>query len=404
MQAHLLAVLGPAVAPARGWASPDLRAALAAVPAPRRAQGRRCSLPAVLTLAVAAILANHRSEQAIAEWGADQDAATTRALGFPTATPPHQSTIQRLVRRLDPVALAAARHRAFDPPPAAARSRGEEGVSVDGKAQRGRLAFAAPAGAPVHALTAFRHRDRAVLAQLPIGGRADKAEAELTVAPALLACLDWRGRVLTGDARLRQRALCQQVLDAGGDYLRLVKEDQPWLHAAIRRLVDPPAGVGDLPLLDCRMAETTEQGHGRLETRRRLASTDLTDLPAYLAWPGLAQVVRVERTWTERGASMHQVHDGITSLPPVIGAAGRLLARKRGHWPIEHGRHDVLDETLGEDRSPAHLGAGPSVLACLRGAVVSLLHRAGIDRIAEQLRYHSRHPEAVLALLGCPPA
>ncbi|MCC6629212.1 MAG: ISAs1 family transposase, partial [Chloroflexi bacterium] len=135
-----------------------------------------------------------------------------------------------------------------------------------------------------------------------------------------------------------------------------------------------------------------------------LASTDLTDLPTYLDWPGLAQVVRIERTWIERGASQHHVHYGITSLPPVIGAAGRLLALKRGHWQIENSLHYVLDETLGEDRSPVHLGAGPSVLACLRGAVVSLLHRAGIDRVAERLRYHSRHPEAVLALLGCPPA
>ena len=47
--------------------------------------------------------------------------------------------------------------------------------------------------------------------------RAEKAEAELTVAPAVLACLDWHGRVLTGDALLCQRALCQQVLAAGGD-------------------------------------------------------------------------------------------------------------------------------------------------------------------------------------------
>jgi hypothetical protein len=69
---------------------------------------------------------------------------------------------------------------------------------------------------------------------------------------------------------------------------------------------------------------------------------------------------------------------------------------------IENGLHSIKDETLGEDRSQLHLGAGPDVLACLHDTVVSLLHRAGVDRIAERLRYHSRHPAAGLTLLGCP--
>ncbi|MFN8517390.1 MAG: hypothetical protein U0232_32520, partial [Thermomicrobiales bacterium] len=39
---------------------------------PRRAQGRRFALPAVLTLAMAALLANRLSVLAIARWGARQ--------------------------------------------------------------------------------------------------------------------------------------------------------------------------------------------------------------------------------------------------------------------------------------------------------------------------------------------
>ena len=410
MQSTILDVLVPYVGPAAApspvppppaaqpaLAHPDLPAALATIPDPRRAQGRRFPLPAVLLLALAALLAGHRSEQAIAEWGADQDGATLRAWGFPKAITPHQATIHRLFRRLDPVALAAALNRVFDPPPATPRPRGSEGVSVDGKAHRGRLPFAPSGGVPVHALTAFSHRRRAVLAQLPIGLRAEKAEAELTVAPALLACLDGRGRVLTGDALLGQQALCRQVRGAGGDYLLMVKENQPWVYDAVRRLVDPPDGDGG-PLLDARPAATTTKGHGRLETRRLVASTALTN---YLDWPGLAQVLRVERTWTAPGVTKREVQYASTSLPPQIGTASRLLALQRGHWQIENGLHSIKDETLGEDRSQVHLGMGPSGMACLRDTVVSLLHRAGIDRIAERLRYHTRHPDAILALLGC---
>jgi predicted transposase YbfD/YdcC len=402
MQSSVLAAVTPFARLECPWAHLDLQTALAHLPDPRRRQGRRFSLPAILTLILAGLLADQPSEQAIAEWGADLAPALKRALGFPKAITPHHTTLQRLLRRLDPLALTTVLQRVFDPPASVAPVRGAEGVSLDGKAQRGRLAFAPPGGAPVHALTAFSHRHRTVLAHLPITRHADKAEAELSVAPALLARLDWRGRVLTGDALLCQRALCQQVLGAGGDYLLLVKENQPTLYHAIEWLFDPPATWGaPLPLRDCRRVDRTEKGHGRLETRRLVASTDLTD---YLDWPGLAQVVRIERTWTARGVTKQQRHYAITSLPPTIGTAERLLALKRGHWQIENGLHYVLDETLGEDRSTVHLDAGPSVLACLRGAVVSLLHRAGIAQIAKQVRYHSRHPETVLPLLDCPPA
>lgn len=95
--------------------APALLAAFAAVPDPRRRQGTRYPLPALLALAVAAILANHTSLLAIAEWGAAQSTAMKRALGFPSATTPHISTLQRLFRRLDPIALEAALHTCFDP-------------------------------------------------------------------------------------------------------------------------------------------------------------------------------------------------------------------------------------------------------------------------------------------------
>lgn len=47
----------------------SLAAAFADLPDPRRAASVRYPLPAILALAVAAILANHLSVLAIAEWG-----------------------------------------------------------------------------------------------------------------------------------------------------------------------------------------------------------------------------------------------------------------------------------------------------------------------------------------------
>src|SRR3972149_1938427 len=95
--------------PVRLMISPRaLLAAFATVPDPRRRQGIRFALAAILALAAAAILSNHLSVLAIAEWGGDQDPDLLRALGFPDGITPVQSTIQRLFRKLDPDRLSAA--------------------------------------------------------------------------------------------------------------------------------------------------------------------------------------------------------------------------------------------------------------------------------------------------------
>ena len=205
--------------------------AFATVADPRARRGRRFTLAALLTLALSAMLANHLSPLAIAQWGAEQDDASKRAMGFPKGVTPHQSTFQRLFRKLDPALLSAALTTHDTPHLAPApRRRGAQGIALDGKAYRGVLACTPMAGGPVHALTACTHERGVVLAQEAIAGHADKAEAELTVAPHLIARLDWQGRVLTGDARFCQRNLCVQLGAAGGDYLLIVKENQPQLH------------------------------------------------------------------------------------------------------------------------------------------------------------------------------
>jgi predicted transposase YbfD/YdcC len=375
-----------------------LVATFAQVTDPRRRQGTRYSLAAILALAVVAILANHLSVSAMAQWGAEQDASRQRALGFRAGATPHQSTLQRLFAKLDPDRLGSALSRACAlrvPPPA---TRGSQAVAVDGKAQRGRLA-ADPAAGVIHALTAFCHEQQIVLSQVPITTTAAKAEAELTVVPEIIAALDWHGRIFTGDALYCQRAVCQQVLERGGDYLILVKENQRTLFTNIQLLFEPPDAP---PLDDRREARTRDNGHGRHnETRHLIASTDLV---GYLDWPGHAQVLRWERTWQEKDTAHRVVRYGITSLPPEIADPARLLALKRGHWRIENSLHRPKDVTLAEDASLIHTANGPDVLAILRNLALSLLHAAGIHTIAAQLRRFSAHPEEVLQfVLGFSP-
>ena len=372
----------------------SLAAAFADVPDPRRAASVEHPLAAILALAVAALLTGRRSVLAMAEWGALQAPTMLAALGFPAMSSPCQSTLHRVFRRLDGEALAAVLRAHIAP--VAMPADGLQGVALDGKAHRGRLRFDAPGG-PVHALSAVCHESGLVLAHAPIAATGDKAAVELTVAPVVVAHLSWRGRVLTGDALFCQRELCRQVCAAGGDYALLVKANQPALHDAIALLFDPPADLHALPLLDQRAAQTCERGHGRTDDCRCLiASTDLT---AYLEWPHLAQVFRLERTWAERGTSHRTVHYGITSLSPKRADAATVLALRRGHWTIENQVHRHKDVNLGEDASLIHLDHGPMTLALLRDAALNLLHGAGVRQIAARLRRHAQRPEEAVALV-----
>ena len=370
----------------------SLAAAFATVPDPRREASVTYPLPAVLALAVAALLCAHVSVLAMAEWGARQPADLLRRLGFHDGHAPCQTTLHRLFAKLDARAVARALRTCFDAPDD--RERGAQGVAIDGKAQHGRRQFETDPSV-VQVLTAFCAEQSVVLTEEPIEQAADKAEAELTVAPRVIEQLDWQGRVLTGDALYCQRSLCQQVLDRGGDYLLTVKANQRTLHQALRHTFDPQARL----LLHCQEVRTIDKGHGRIELRHLRATADALALPD---WPGIAQLICIERTWWEQGKRKQQVRYAITSLPPPIGTAQRLLDLKRKHWMIENRGHRARDVSLGEDASLVHVGQGPSVCSVLRGAALSLLHRAGYHAITARLRYHSQHPEDAVALLLAP--
>jgi hypothetical protein len=118
----------------------SLAAAVTAVPDPRRAASVTYPLAAILALAVSAILANHLSVLAIAEWGARQAPDLLRTLGVPDGRTPCQSTLQRLFRQLDGDALAATltRHLAPSAAPSEDATR-PQGIAIDGKARRGRV-------------------------------------------------------------------------------------------------------------------------------------------------------------------------------------------------------------------------------------------------------------------------
>ena len=135
---------------------------------------------------------------------------------------------------------------------------------MDGKTLRGSKRRGA---ADAHLLSAFSHRLGAVLGQTAVPDKTN----EIGAADEFLLSLLLEGRVVTADALLTQRSLAQTILDSGGDYLLVVKDNQPTLHADIAAMFAP--GADDTGLVG-RDREVAMHG-GRLERRELTASAAL---------------------------------------------------------------------------------------------------------------------------------
>jgi len=193
--------------------------------------------------------------------------------------------------------------------------------------------------------------------------------------------------------------LAQQIVEQGGDYLMLVKENQPELYANIALLFQsPPPGLGEEDILQY---TTAGKDHGRLERRTVETSTLLN---GYLNWPGVQQVIRYTYHAVDRktGAVCHQVTHGITSLSCAQAQPKQIAELHRAHWTIENVVHYVRDETLGEDRCQLHSGKSAQALAALRNAVLNVLRYQGWSRIPSAIRHYAANLQEALELLGVP--
>jgi hypothetical protein len=205
---------------------------------PRAARGKRHPLPALLALAVVAMLAGMTSYEAIVDYGKERGGEFLHLLGFTRRRGLCKATYSRVFRRLDVVAFEAAVARWI---------RGRLGpgdaahLALDGKALRGSRDGEAPA---VHLLAAYAPDVQAVVAQM----RVDAKTNELKAALEMLAVLPIEGRLVTADAIQTNREICAAVIEGGGDYILPAKDNQPTLRADIEAAVaDPGAGLSPPP-------------------------------------------------------------------------------------------------------------------------------------------------------------
>lgn len=113
-------------------------------------------------------------------------------------------------------------------------------IASDGRTLR-RSHDAGARRGPLHLVTAWAAANGVVRGQL----RVDRTANAVTAIPVLLEMLDLARQIVTIDAMGCQRAIAQQILDRGGDYLLAVKDNQPRLHAKVQAAFAKAEAQGD---------------------------------------------------------------------------------------------------------------------------------------------------------------
>jgi predicted transposase YbfD/YdcC len=342
----------------------------------RNRRGVRYPLAELLMIGLLAKLAGQTSSRAIAEWAQLRHRELSHLFGLRHQSMPHYSTWSRIeAPAADPDEVEQDIGRFFAQEVARRLRPGERQLCLDGKTLRGTIPLGSTQG--VHLLAAYLPKEGVVLAQVQVS----TAGSEVSAAPVLLATLDLRGTVVSGDANFASRPLSRTILQAKGDFLWVVKENQKQMYQDLQTLFEPQQsrpGWSAAPM-DFRSASTFNKRHGRLE-RRGITVSSL--LASYSEWPGLMQVFKLERQRTNAlGETEQEVHYGLTSLSSSLATPQRLLALVRAHWGIENGLHYRRDRTLDEDRSQLRMGHAPHVLALLNNTAIGLLGHLGQDNL-----------------------
>jgi predicted transposase YbfD/YdcC len=327
---------------------------------PRVNRRRLHSLQAIVVIAVCAVIAGAQDFQQVALFAQKRQDWLAGFLELPNGVPSHD-TFERVFARLDPVAFQAGfvswmTDWHF-------RLTGKH-LAVDGKALRG-SASATKGFRALHTVGVWATQAKLCLGMVSCSAKSN----EITAIPELLALLDLEGALVSIDAMGCQKDIARQVIDQGGDYLLVVKENQGNLHKEIEACF-AKAAEKDYAGVKHSGYTKTEQGHGRQETRCIVVIEDPEGLAEKDKW---AELNVIGLCYSERkegnGEWTFQTRYFIGSKRAKARYYGKAL---RGHWGIENNLHWQLDVTYREDAGRVQQRNAAQNLALVRRLALNL--------------------------------
>jgi predicted transposase YbfD/YdcC len=290
----------------------------------------------ILAIALCGVIANCDGWTDIIDFAHSHITWFKGFLQLPNGIPSHD-TFERVFAKIDPAVFSRCCMAWLR---AVSDLVGLGHLAIDGKTLRG---SGSSTLAPLHVVSAWASQAKLSLGEVAVEGKSN----EIKAIPELLKLLDLKGALVTIDAMGCQKAIAQQIVDKGGNYLLAVKANQEHLLDDIQATVTK-ALDGELPQHQVATVTTRAEGHGRIEQRSYTVITNLDDIRDRKLWAGLTTVGMCLRARTVNGETTEETHYFIGS--------GRLGPRKvakamQGHWGIENNLHWHLDVHLGEDKS-----------------------------------------------------
>jgi predicted transposase YbfD/YdcC len=361
-----------------------------------RADNARHFLCDVLIVAFLGVMGGCDDYPGIVEFARDRAAWLSSFLRLPHGVP-SVSTFRRVFAAVKPSVLTGLLQRWSGE--LAGTLAGKQ-IVLDGKTLRRSFDHAWDKDSALHVVTAWCVEERLVLAQQAV----DQKSNEITAVPEVLKMLDIKDAVVTVDALNTQTDIAGQIVRGGGDYVMAVKDNHPTLADSVRRHLDEMilekfAGVEHV------YHETTDAGHGRIDTRKVWATGDIDWLGRRGEWKKLSSVIVVESVRREN-AKAEPTLSRRYYISSLKADSGRRLAELiRNHWSIENSQHWTLDMSFNEDHSRVRKDHGDQNLAVMRRLALGLLRRDKQVKVgAKNKRLKAgRNPDYLLSvLLGTP--
>jgi predicted transposase YbfD/YdcC len=333
------------------------------LPDPRHERNRRHLLVEIITIAVCGVIVGCSGPTAIARWARAKEDWLQEVLTLPHGIP-SRDCIRRVLTTLKPETFQTCFQSWI-----ARLVNGEDDASpiiaIDGKTLRRSHAQNDGLG-PLHLVSAWASERGLALGQVAT----EEKSNEITAIPMLMDRIDVKGAVVTIDAMGCQKEIAQKIVDAQGDYVLAVKDNQSKLYAAMKEVFSDQR-QRELLKMPHRKHQTREKGHGRQDERYYVLAKIPGHFPFKKAWPGAKAIGMAVRLTTNRDGTLSGDTRYFISSRYLSGR--RFAQAVRGHWGIENSLHWVLDVTFDEDQSRTRNRHMADNLSWLRRFAISLL-------------------------------